>query len=145
MPQTSFAFFTVAEGADLEHLPALVVETYTIITWKDAHPAVETTEPVQKTNDDALTLIEASFLRAGGVPRLGVTPAQRLGLAPTPFRDAAWAAMHKEAQIAARRIALSEGDVRDTKRVRLSDFNRGAGIVVHNLGGSANFGVHTVA
>ena len=144
MPQTSFAFFTMVNGADLDHLPGPVRDTYSVLTWKHAHPTLKTHEPVKKPNDDAYTLIEASFLRTGGVPQLGVTPEQRLGLAPTPYRDAAWAAMHKEAQVAARRIALFEGDVRDTKRVRLSDFSRGVGIVAHN-GGAANFGAHTIA
>ena len=36
--------------------------------------------------------IEASALRTGFQPQLGLTPGQRLGLEPVPFRDAAAAA-----------------------------------------------------
>jgi hypothetical protein len=63
---------------------------------------------------------------------LGVTPAQRLGLEHTPYRDAAFAAMHHEAAAAARRIAAMEGSLHDVKRVKVSHFNRGAGVVMHN-------------
>jgi hypothetical protein len=78
---------------------------------------------------DALKTIEASFLRVGGTPQLGLTPAgQRLGLEPVPFRDAAMAALAAETKAKAAYWAACEGNVRDTKRVRLNDFNRGAGI-----------------
>ena len=40
--------------------------------------------------------------------------------------------MHAEAAAAAQRIAACEGAVHDTKRVKLTDFNRGAGVVMHN-------------
>jgi hypothetical protein len=47
---------------------------------------------------------------------------------PTPYRDAVLAAL-AETKAKAAYWGATEGDVRDTKRVRLTDFNRGAGIV----------------
>jgi hypothetical protein len=79
-----------------------------------------------------LAMVEASHTRLGGMVGLGVTPAQRLGLEHTPYRDAAFAAMHHEAAAAARRIAGMEGALRDVKRVKVSHFNRGAGVIMHN-------------
>jgi hypothetical protein len=77
-------------------------------------------------------MIEASHARLGGSVGLGVSPGQRLGLEHTPWRDAAFAAMHYEAAKAAQRIAAMEGAVHDTKRVKTSHFQRGSGVVMHN-------------
>lgn len=140
MPQTSFAFFTTAEGADLDRLPALVRERYAVITWRDAdpkqHPQPEAAPP---DGGSVFAMIEASHQRAGGELGLGVTAGQRLGLQYTPYRDAAWAAMHVEAAVAARRIAAMEGAVHETKRVKLDHFHRGAGVQLHNSSHKPSF------
>ena len=77
-------------------------------------------------------MIEASHARLGGTLGLGITPGQRLGLEPTPYRDAAFAAMHLEAAAHARRIAAMEGAVHETKRVKLEHFDRGRSVLMHN-------------
>lgn len=77
-------------------------------------------------------VFEASHTRLGGMVGLGVTPGQRLGLHHTPYRDACFVAMHQTAAAAARHIASMEGAVHDTKRVKLSQFDRGHGVVMHN-------------
>jgi hypothetical protein len=130
LPQHSFVFFTPA--ADVDHLPAPVRERYTVLTWRDTHaPAVPPAVP-PPDRGQVMAMIEASHARLGGVIGLGINAGQRLGLERTPYRDAAFAAMHLEAAAHARRIAAMEGDIRDTKRVKLSDFNRGSGVVMHN-------------
>jgi hypothetical protein len=126
LPQTSFAFFTTAEGAHLDRLPAPVRERYATITWRDSHlPAVQP-EAAPPDRGSVLGMVEASHKRAGGTVGLGISAGQRLGLEHLPYRDAALAAMHHEAAAAARRIAAMEGAVHDTKRVKLDHFHRGA-------------------
>jgi hypothetical protein len=94
---------------------------------------------------DALKTIEASFLRVGGTPQLGLTAGQRLGLEPTPFRDAALAALQQETRARALFFNALAGDVRDTKRVRLSDFARGGAIQTMKDARADFFGRHTIA
>ena len=60
-----------------------------------------------------------------------------------PYRDAALAALQEETRAKARYWAALEGDVRDTKRVRLNDFSRGLGIVTTK--DNANFWAFTRA
>ena len=132
LPQHSVAFFVSAQDVDLDHLPGVLSERYALLTWRDSHaPAVVRTEAAPP-DPTVLAMVEASHTRLGGMVGLGVTPGQRLGLEHTPYRDAAFAAMHHEAAAAARRIAGMEGSLRDVKRVKVSHFNRGAGVVMHN-------------
>lgn len=134
MPQHSFAFFLSAQNVDLDHLPEVLSERYALLTWRDSHaPAVVMAEAAPP-EPSVLQMIEASHVRTGGTLGLGVSPGQRLGLESTPWRDAAFAAMHHEAAKAAQRIAAMEsaGAVHDTKRVKLSHFNRGVGVAMHN-------------
>ena len=79
----------------------------------------------------------------GGQPQPGLTAAQCMGLEHVPHRDAAMAALAEETRRKAVYWVSLEGDVRDTKRVRLNDFNRGAGIVTTKDHG--DFGAHTRA
>ena len=140
LPQTSFAFFTTAEGADLDRLPAPVRERYATITWRDSHlPAVQPETAPPAGRGSVLDMVEASHKRAGGTVGLGISAGQRLGLERLPYRDAALAAMHHEAAAAARRIAAMEGAVHDTKRVKLNDFHRGAGVLLHNSAHKTSF------
>ena len=132
LPQTSFAFFTTAEGADLDRLPAPVRERYATITWRDSHLPVVQPEAAPPDRGSVLDMVEASHKRAGGTVGLGISAGQRLGLEHTPWRDAAFDAMHHEAAKAAQRIAGMEGSLRDVKRVKVSHFNRGAGVLMHN-------------
>jgi hypothetical protein len=82
-------------------------------------------------------------LRVGGQPQLGLTPAQRMGLEHVPYRDAAKAALAEETRRKAAYWTSLEGGVHNTKRVRLNDFQRGAGIVT--VRDHADFGAHTRA
>jgi hypothetical protein len=82
-------------------------------------------------------------LRSGGQPQLGMTPAQRMGLEHVPYRDAAMAALAEETRRKAVYWASLEGGVHSTKRIRLNDFQRGAGIVTAKDHG--DFGAHTRA
>jgi hypothetical protein len=132
LPQHSFAFFVSAQDVVLDHLPGVLSERYALLTWRDSHaPAVVMAEAAPP-DPTVLAMVEASHTRLGGMVGLGVTPGQRLGLEHTPYRDAAFAAMHHEAAVAARRIAAMEGSLHDVKRVKVSHFNRGAGVVMHN-------------
>ena len=135
MPQHSLAFFLSAQDVDVDKLPGVLREKYALLTWRDSHaPAVVMAEAAEPDRNQVLAMVEASHLRTGGSLGLGVNPGQRMGLEHTPWRDAAFAAMHHEAAKAAQRIAAMEGAgaVHDTKRVKLSHFNRGAGITMHN-------------
>jgi hypothetical protein len=133
LPQHSFAFFLSAHNVELDNLPSVLRERYAVLTWADSHaPAYVMAAQPAAPEQTVLRMIEASHLRTGGVLSLGVSPGQRLGLERVPIPDAAFAAMHAEAAAAAQRIAACEGAVRDVKRVRLSDFNRGAGVAMHN-------------
>ena len=146
LPQHSLAFYCPAPAEGLPLIPGVVRDHYTTITWDQMHPGLAAPpHPASggfPPGGDALRTIEASFMRGGGQPQLGMTPAQRMGLEHVPYRDAAMAAL-QETRAKGRYWAALEGDVRDTKRVRLNDFNRGAGIVTTKDHG--NFGAHTRA
>ena len=60
-----------------------------------------------------------------------------------PYRDAAKAALAEETRRKAAYWTSLEGGVHNTKRVRLNDFQRGAGIVT--VRDHADFGAHTRA
>jgi hypothetical protein len=148
LPQHSWVFFAHAASPDGPPcIPAAVRDRFTAVTWADLDPrgppAPEPRGLGASAPGDALRTIEASFLRVGGQPRLGLTPAQRMGLEHVPYRDAAMAALAEETRRKARYWTALEGDVRDTKRVRLNDFNRGTGIVTTKDHG--DFGAHTRA
>ena len=147
LPQHSLAFYCPAPAEGLPHIPGVVRDHYTTITWDQMHPGLAA-PPHHASGGvapggDALRTIEASFMRGGGQPQLGMTPAQRMGLEHVPYRDAAMAALQEETRAKARYWAALKGDVRDTKRVRLNDFSRGLGIVTTKDHG--NFGAHTRA
>ena len=111
------------------------------------HPATAAAAartPDQTSRSDVLRVIEASAVHAGFQPQLGLTPGQRLGLEPTPFRDAALAALQQETRARALFFNALAGDVRDTKRVRLTDFARG-GAIQTMKDARADFGRHTIA
>lgn len=130
-PHTSFAFFIVADVDWTGRLPGAIADNYTTIAWQEASPSYRppTAGGGQRDSDDAIRTIEASATRTGWLPRAGLTPEQRMGMARVPFRDEAAAILHMQAAAAARHIAAIAGEsVRDAKRVRLSDFNRGAGV-----------------
>ena len=148
LPQHSWTFFAPAASPDGPPcIPAAVRDHFTTVTWADLNPrGPPVPEPRglgASAPGDALRTIEASFLRGGGQPLLGLTPAQRVGLEHVPYRDAAMAALAEETRTMARFWAALEGDVRDAKRVRLNDFQRGAGIVT--VKDHADFGAHTRA
>ena len=149
LPQHSWVFFAPAASPDGPPcIPAAVRDHFTTVTWADLDPRGPLPVPEPRSSGasgsrDALLAIEASFLRVGGQPQLGLMPAQRMGLEHVPYRDAALAALHEETRTKARYWTALEGDVRDTKRVRLNDFNRGAGIVTSKDHG--DFGAHTRA
>ncbi len=147
MPQHSLAFYCPSPAEGLPHIPGVVRDHYTTITWDQMHPGLAA-PPHHASGgfalgSNSLHTIEASFLRVGGQPQLGMTPAQRMGLEHVPYRDAAMAALQEETRAKARYWAALEGDVRDTKRVRLNDFNRGRGVLTTK--DNANFGAFTRA
>ena len=150
LPQHSIAFYAPAPPEGLPSIPAAVRDAYTTVSWPMLHPALvaevaasDAARDFNRVGTDALKTIEASFLRVGGTPHLGLTPGQRMGLERVPYRDAAMAALAAETKAKAAYWAACEGDVRDTKRVRLNDFNRGAGIVTTK--DHAHFGAFTRA
>jgi hypothetical protein len=69
--------------------------------------------------DPATPRLEASALRTGFQPQLGLTPGQRLGLEHVPFRDAAMAANAQQAAAMARHLNALEGG-QSNKRVKHS-------------------------
>jgi hypothetical protein len=125
----------------LPQIPSAVLDSYTVITWPMLHPAAAAgVSPRVSAPSDALKTIEASFLRVGGTPQLGLTAGQRLGLEPT----SALAALQQETRARAIFFNALAGDVRDTKRVRLTDFARG-GAIQTMKDARADFGRHTIA
>ncbi len=136
LPHTSWALF-VPTG-ELTELPFR--ERFTIVSWQDSHRHAALQPTATQPDRGAIhRLVEASHTRVGGDVGLGMSAGQRLGLEPTPYRDAAHAAMQIEAAAAARRIAAMAGTVRDTKRVKLAHFNRGAGVLMHNNAHKSSF------
>ena len=136
LPHTSWALFVPTGELNLPFL----TDRYTIVSWQDSHrhAAVQPTS-TQPDRGAIHRLVEASHTRLGGDVGLGLTAGQRLGLEHTSYRDAAHAAMQIEAAAAARRIAAMEGTVRDTKRVKLAHFNRGAGVLMYNNAHTSSF------
>ena len=150
LPHHSLAFYCPAPPEGLPTIPAAVRDHYTVASWPMLHPelvaeaaASDAVRDFNRTGTEALRTIEASAMRTGFQPQLGLTPGQRLGLEPVPYRDAAMAALAAETKAKAAYWAACEGDVHDTKRVRLNDFNRGAGIVTTK--DHAHFGAFTRA
>jgi hypothetical protein len=153
LPQHSFAFYAPAPSEGFPKLPSAVREAYTVVTWPMLHPqlaaevqasaAADAGVGVDTAASDANRTIEASAIRRGYTPQPGLTPEQRLRLAKVPFRDEAAAVLHMQAAAAARHIAaVAGGNVRDAKRVRRSDFHRGAGVIT--VKDHACFGEHTI-
>jgi len=97
LPQHSWTFFAPAASPDGPPcVPAAVRDHFTTVTWADLDPRGPPPVPEPRVSGtsgsrDALRTIEASFLRVGGQPQLGMTPAQRMGLEHVPYRDAAMA------------------------------------------------------
>jgi len=135
------AFYCPAPAEGLPCIPGVVRDHYTTITWDQMYPRHPPASGGSPPGGDALLTIEASFLRGGGQPQLGLTPAQRMGLEHVPYRDAAMAALAEETRRKAAYWTSLEGCVHNTKRVRLNDFQRGAGIVT--VKDHADFGAHT--
>jgi hypothetical protein len=149
LPQHSLAFYAPAPPEGLPSIPAAVRENYTTVSWAQMHPSlvaeVAASDAARDFNlgdTDKLNTIEASAIQMGFQPRLGLSPGQRMGLEPVPYRDAVLAAL-AETKAKASYWGATEGDVRDAKRVRLTDFNRGAGIVTTK--DHAHFGAFTRA
>jgi len=143
VPQHSLAFYCPAPAEGLPCIPGVVRDHYTTITWDQMYPGHPPASGGSPPGGDALLTIEASFLRSGGQPQLGMTPAQRMGLEHVPYRDAAMAALAEETRRKAVYWASLERGVHNTKRIRLNDFQRGAGIVTVKDHG--DFGAHTRA
>ena len=147
VPQHSLAFYCQAPAEGLPCIPGVVRDHYTTITWDQMHPGAGACSPAAHAclwrvspGSDVLRTIEASFLRGGSQPQLGMTPAQRMGLEHVPYRDAAMAALAEETRRKAAYWTSLEGGVHNTKRIRLNDFQRGAGIVT--VKDHADFGAH---
>ena len=130
LPQHSLAFYCPAPPEGLPSIPAAVRDAYTTVTWAQMHPqlvaevaASDAARDFNRTGTEALRVIEASALRTGFLPQLGLTPGQRLGLEPVPFRDAAAAANQAQAAAVARHLNVLEGGYIN-KRIKLTDFSR---------------------
>jgi hypothetical protein len=153
LPQHSLAFYCPAPPEGLPSIPGAVRGHYSVVSWPMLHPelvaevaASDAAHDFNRTGTEALRVIEASALRTGFQPQLGLTPGQRLGLEPVPFRDAAAAANHKQARAMAQHYAtLGGGDSFSNKRVRLNDFSRGGGISCPTYSGTGDFGAFTKA
>ena len=151
LPQHSLVFYAPAPPEGLPSIPGPVREHYTTVTWPMLHPqlvaevaASDAARDFNRTGTEELRTIEASALRTGFQPQLGLTPGQRLGLEPVPFRDAAAAANAAQAVAVARHLNVLEGDY-SNKRVKLTDFSRGAGISCPTYSGVGDFGAFTRA
>jgi len=111
MPQHSFVYFLSAQDVDLEKLPSVLKERYALLTWRDSHAPAYATAEAAPPDPTVLAMVEASHTRLGGSVGLGVTPGQRLGLEPTPYRNAAFAAMHHEAACCCCKTHRSHGGI----------------------------------
>jgi hypothetical protein len=153
LPQHSLAFYCPAPPEGLPTIPAAVRDHYTVASWPMLHPqlvgqvaASDAARDFNRATGDALRTIEASFLRTGGQPRLGMRPETRLGLAPASFAEQAAAANQAQARAMAQHYAaLGGGESFSNKRVKLSDFGRGGGISCPTYSGVGDFGAHTRA
>ena len=151
LPQHSLAFFAPAPPEGLPSIPGPVREHYTTVTWAHLQPSLvaevaasDAARDFNRVGTEALRVIEASALRTGFQPQLGLTPGQRLGLEPVPFRDAAAAANAQQAAAMALHLNALEGG-QSNKRVKHSHFNRGAGISCPTYNGVGDFGAFTKA
>ena len=151
LPQHSIAFYAPAPPEGLPSIPAAVRDHYTVASWPMLHPqlvaevaASDAARDFNRVGTDALRVIEASALRTGFQPQLGLTAGQRLGLEPVPFRDAAAAANAAQAAAVARHLNVLEGGY-SNKRVKLTDFSRGVGISCPTYSGVGDFGAFTKA
>ena len=153
MPQHSWVFLAPSPSPDgVPVLPGSVREAFTTLTWADARPELvaEVATSQQscdaKRSSDALRLVEASFLRSGGQPHMGMRPETRLGLVSATYAELAAAANAEQSRRMAHHFAvLGAGEAFSNKRLRLNDFQRGAGIVSSSYDGAADFGPHTRA
>ena len=152
LPHHSLAFYAPAPPEGLPSIPGPVREHYTTVTWAHMQPSLvaevaasDAARDFSRVGTEALRVIEASAMRTGFQQQLGLTPGQRLGLEPVPFRDAAAAANAAQAAAVARHLNVLEGGY-SNKRVKLTDFSRGAGISCPAYtAGVADFGPHTIA
>jgi len=153
LPQHSLAFYAPAPPEGLPSIPGPVREHYTTVTWAHLQPSLvaevaasDAVRDFNRTGTEALRTIEASALRTGFQPQLGLTPGQRLGLEHVPYRDAAMAANQAQAAAMAQYYAaLGGGESFSNKRVKLSDFGRGGGISCPTYSGVGDFGPFTKA
>jgi hypothetical protein len=147
LPQHSFVF-TAADSGTAE-LPSRITDTFTVIRWQDADPAQQApskSSTATPSPSEPLSMVAASHLRAGGVLQPGITPAQRLGLAPVSTRDLAHYAMQEQAAAQAARISAIAGYLPSVKRLRLTDFANAARVGDAALqGGAGDFGRYTFA
>ena len=122
MPQHSWCFFAPSPSPEgIPQLPAAVRDVFSVITWADSRAdlvkevaASQAAADVQRATGDALRTIEASFLRTGGQPHLGMRPETRLGLAPASFAEQAAAANEAQARAMAQHYAALGG--KNTRR-----------------------------
>ena len=97
LPQHSIIFYAPAPADVYPHVPGIIRQNFTIITWPMMHPELAAGARPDAPASDPLQTIESSFLRVGGTPQLGLTPGQRMGLEPTSHRDMAFAVMQQHA------------------------------------------------
>lgn len=146
MPQHSFVFTSTDGGVEL---PSRVRDVFTVIRWQDAdpaQPAPSKSSTATSSPSEPLSMVAASHLRAGGVLQPGITPAQRLGLAPVSTRDLVHYAMQEQAAAQAARISAIAGYLPSAKRLRLTDFANAARVGDAALqGGAGDFGRYTFA
>jgi hypothetical protein len=93
LPQHSLVFYAPAPSEGLPTIPAAVRDHYTVASWPMLHPSLvasvaasDAARDFNRTGTEALRTIEASALRTGFQPQLGLTPGQRLGLEHEPRR-----------------------------------------------------------
>ena len=143
MPQHSFAFFTLDNGA--AELPSAVTERFTCLRWQDAHPQQHVAKAVDSRDDsDVLRVIAASHVRQGGELRPGRTWDQLLGLEEASARDVAWFHTTQQAAAHARQLNALAGHA--PKRLKAEHFVNPARVTDWALqGGPGDFGRHTIA
>ena len=143
LPQHSFAFFAPAPTGVLPKLPAAVADTFTVATWLDTRPDLQqASDATAGPSNDALTVVEASHVRVGGVLLPGMRPVTRLGLEPASYPEMVASANAQQAEARRAHFAALGGAYEgySSKRIKLSDFSRGAGIVTQKS--KPHFGLH---
>ena len=147
LPHHSWAFFAPAPAGVLpSNLPAAVADTFTILSWADTRPDLQQApEAMTVPANDPLVVVEASHTRVGGLLLPGMRPSTRLGLEHASYQEAAASANAQQAQARREHFAALGGSFEgySSKRIKLSDFSRGAGIVT--LKDHAHFGDYTRA